>query len=167
MKDNLKTLVMTVLALFCFATLQSCNDDDDVTITPPSEVVNAFNAQYPDAVNPKWEMILTSYEVEFYFTGTATDWNIQLTNVEAEAFYTNSGKWIRTEFDVKNCMNDLNVIPVAVQATIAAQVKDNMNLVDDLKIIDWADKNDYYLLEVDAEPEDIQVMINREGGNIY
>lgn len=146
---------------------QSCDDNDDTLVTPPTEVLNSFDSLYPDSRVKEWEYKQANYEAEFYFTGTCTTWNIPLTNVEADAYFTNSGSWIHTEFDIDSYwwrQDESSVIPTTLRTAIQNQL--NGRKLDDLKIIDRADNDDYYLLEIDNEPQDILVMLDYDGNVI-
>ena len=85
--------------------------------------------------------------------------HIILDKVEAQAYITQGGKWVRSEFDVTKDYQDSSslVVPRAVRETIAAKGKK----VDDVKLFDWSDRNDYFYVEFD-EP-DSELLINFDG----
>ena len=98
-------MLMTAL----FLVLPSCSKDDvNVTLTPFEEVVNAFQQKYPDVKNVKWEILVGAYEAEFIYSGTYSEngQHIVLDKVEAQAYITQGGKWIRSEFDVTKDYQD-------------------------------------------------------------
>jgi len=128
---------------------------------PNAYVVNAFQQKYPDVKNVKWEILVGAYEAEFIYSGTYSEngQHIILDKVEAQAYITQGGKWIRSEFDVTKDYQDSSslVVPRAVRETIAAKGKK----VDDVKLFDWSDRNDYFYVEFD-EP-DSELLINFDG----
>lgn len=143
-------------ALVGVFTFSSCDKDDDVMATPPAEVVQTFAAQYPN-MNPRWDFEWGNYEAEFFYSGTHTEWNMTMNNVETDAYYTQAGQWIRTEFDVTPYYytNEQAVIPAAVRETIANQARGRK--VDDVKIIDMPQGEDYYRVDIDDVPGDINI----------
>lgn len=160
MKTLKITFVMLMTALFLV--LPSCSKDDvNVTLTPSEEVVNAFQQKYPDVKNVKWEILVGAYEAEFIYSGTYSEngQHIVLDKVEAQAYITQGGKWIRSEFDVTKDYQDSSslVVSRAVRETIVAKGKK----VDDVKLFDWSDRNDYFYVEFD-EP-DSELLINFDG----
>ena len=86
---------------------------------PNAYVVNAFQQKYPDVKNVKWEILVGAYEAEFIYSGTYSEngQHIILDKVEAQAYITQGGKWIRSEFDVTKDYQDSSslVVPRAVR----------------------------------------------------
>ncbi|WP_455782463.1 hypothetical protein [Phocaeicola coprocola] len=163
MKTLKITFVMLMTALFLV--LPSCSKDDvNVTLTPSEEVVNAFQQKYPDVKNVKWEILVGAYEAEFIYSGTYSEngQHIVLDKVEAQAYITQGGKWIRSEFDVTKYYQDSFslVVPRAVRETIAAKGKK----VDDVKLFDWSDRNDYFYVEFDESDSELLINFN---GTLY
>lgn len=146
--------------------VQSC-DDDDKPVVPSNEIQNAFTSQYPNSQVWEWDYDRGYYEADFFFTGTCTSWNIPLSNVQAEAYFTGTGAWTRTEFDIDGYwwnQNETAVIPPALRQTIQNQLGGRR--LDDLRIIDNATDADYYLLEIENEPNDIIVTLDYNGNVI-
>lgn len=167
MKNRLKSYVLPALAVLGAFSFQSCDKDDDVR-NLPTQIQQAFQAQYPGVNWVEWEKEWGNYKADFMYNGSVSEWNNLMLNTQAEAWYTADGQWLRTEFDVQNYyynQADTEVVPAKVREAIS-QVAGGLR-VEDLDRVDMpAGQQDYFDLELDSEPNDIQKKIDFEGNII-
>ncbi len=96
-------LVLSVL----FAT--NCYTPNVAAKKVPELVTKAFKAKYPETRKVHWELNkMKQYEAEFKMQG-----------VEYSSFFDETGKWIKTEQEIKN-----KELPDAVQASIKREFSD-------------------------------------------
>lgn len=158
-----------MIALAALGTLfvQSCDKDDDIDNPKlPAVVQDDFAQRYPGVEYAEWEKEKPSkkYVAEFYFYGTHAEWDVQLNGVEAKAWYSSSGAWEKTEFDVMHLYRNQQdtFIPANVRETIRTQ---SGGREIDLDVVDTSG-TDYFLLEIDREPRDTYVKIDFSGNVI-
>ncbi len=88
----MKILNVTLL-LIAFLTLYSCNDDDD-SISVPSEVSNAFQQKYPNAQIIEWELKSNNiYEAEYTGDGT-------FGYTTFDSYFKADGIWVYTSEEI-------------------------------------------------------------------
>lgn len=120
-KKNLKIVAMSCLMAFGAVSFQSCEDDDRILISIPSEVIDEFEMRYPTVPVVEWDWDDGEIVGEFHFSGFLPELDIYLSHpVEAEAFFAPCGKWICTEFDVTDYFSypEREVIPGEVRDII-------------------------------------------------
>lgn len=158
----MKNYVIMLLAVWGTFLLQGCDKDDDVDVAaPPSAVQAAFDAKYPNCY-AEWEMekATNKYKADFHYYGTHAEWNVAL-STEANAWYMPDGTWEKTNFEVTYLYRNPSdqFISSAVRTTVA-QLAGGREI--DLDAVDTP-AQDYFLLEVDAEPHDLYYNIDFEG----
>ncbi|MBQ8493876.1 MAG: PepSY-like domain-containing protein [Alistipes sp.] len=95
--------MMFVIMMFAVAVFTVGCDDDRA----PKSTRNAFNAQYPSAVDVDWDKKRGYSVAEFHLSG---EWG------ECEAWYDKSGNWVMTAFDMR--YSDL---PAAVRTSFETE----------------------------------------------
>ena len=85
---RIRTMKRVLFAIIGIATLAFVGCDDDYT--PSTSLNQAFQDRYPNATHVEWERERGHRVAEFYINGQ-----------ECEAWYTASGKWVMTLFDIK------------------------------------------------------------------
>lgn len=121
--------LMFVLSIVVAATIfGGCSDDYHA----PKSMRNTFNNQYPNAVDVEWEKKRGFVVVEFHLPGVSSD---------CEAWYTKSGEWRMTEFDIA-----YNALPDAVRTAFESEFGATTP-VDDVKRIDRNGADSIYLIE--------------------
>ena len=135
------------LALCASLFFGSCDDDDDDNITVPQIVSTNFNQQYPNASAVSWEndnQYATPYlKAEFKIDG-----------VEAEAWYTADGTWVKTEKDY------YDPLPQVITDYIATHYDGYK--VDEVNWVETPQKN-YYEIELEQGKTDVELNIQEDG----
>lgn len=166
MKNKWKFYVLPALAVAGAFVFQSCDDDDDLKMSDiPQTVQQNFQSQYPNVQWVEWEAEWGNYKADFFFNGTVAEWELDL-NTQAEAWYSQEGEWLRTEFNVENYyFNPLStdVIPQAVRETISNIAGGRQ--VEDVDRVDMPGgiNGDYFDVEIENEPNDIYMKIGFDG----
>ena len=93
------------------------------------------------------------YKADFYYSDAT------YTGIEATAYFSQSAQWLRTEFEVIGLYHS-GKLPEAVKTTISREA--GTAKVDDVDFIDTPD-TDYYLVEIDQEPNDRYLKIGEDG----
>ena len=144
------TRILT-LALCASLFLGSCDDDDDDNIQVPAVVENSFSQQFPTASNVSWEndtQYATPYlKAEFWVDG-----------VEAEAWYTADGTWVKTEKDFNG------TLPQAVDAYIASHYPGFR--IDDKEIVETPTQT-FYKIELEQGKHEVELSITQEGEVLF
>lgn len=143
----------SIFAMFCFmfmGVITSCSNDDDKdkqVVTPEAE--KAFNLQYPNAKNVKWEAKNTYYVAEFNDAGSKS----------VDAWYNAAGEWFLSEYDIT-----YDAIPAAVQTTFSNSVYGKWT-VDDVDLISRPSFKDLYIIDADdpSSENDVDVYISADG----
>ena len=89
-------LMMTALSF------GACDNDDDDTFVPPSNITEALKQVYPAAQNVEWEMKGAYYVADCWVTGD-----------ELDVWFDANANWVMTE-------NELNSIDQLVPAVYTA-----------------------------------------------
>ena len=165
----MKTKHFFLMLAMCATTFafQSCDDDDDDKDINhgklPQTVQQDFARRFPNTIYVEWEQekVSKKYKADFTFYGTQEEWGVTLPGVDTHAWYTANGAWERTEYDVTYMYWNPNdtFIPAAVRTTVATQAGGREI---DLDAVDTA-VTDYFLLEIDWEPNDRYVKIGFDG----
>lgn len=108
-----------------------CDDDYNA----PESIRSEFQTQYPNAIDVEWERRRGHVIAEFSLPGISDD---------CEAWYTKSGNWIMTEYDI-----DYNELPQAVQ-TAFEMGYGVQTPVDNVNRVDHNDGTTDYVLEVEV-----------------
>ncbi len=169
MKSRWKLFVLPVLTMASVLMFAGCDDDDDMKASDlPESIQQNFQNQYPNVQWAEWESEWGNYKVDFFFSGDVTEWGIAL-STQAEAWYSPEGEWIRTEFSVENYYfnpSSTDIIPQAVRETIAGIAAGRH--VDDIDCVDLPGGagNDYFDVEIENEPNDINIRVALDGTQI-
>ncbi len=145
-----KFSIMAIICLIFAGVMSSCSDDDNKNkqMTTP-EAQKAFDLQYPNAKNTKWEMKNGYYVAEFNDDGY----------ISIDAWYNAAGEWFLSEFDM-----DYNALPTAVKTTFSNTPYGTWK-VDDVDLIHRPSFMNLYIIEAD-EPNtenDVEVYISEDG----
>ena len=119
---------LPVLA-FGLLVLQGCSDDDDGLKNVPETIKSAFNQKYPGKSVREWEKKSGYYVAEF-----SND------NRSADAWFTPSGSWVRTETDY------IGALPTAVSDYISQNYP--IAVIDDQ---DWIETPTDQYFEIELE----------------
>lgn len=124
--------------------LQSCSDDDDGVKNVPETVKSAFLQKYPGTTVREWDKKSGMYVAEF-----------RNDNTEAEAWFTASGSWLKTETDY------IGALPEAVKDYITANYP--AATIDDTDLIETATDR-YFKIELEQRnKKDIDLYIRADG----
>lgn len=138
-------IFMFFLVLSTAWILQSCDNDDDESITVPTELKDAFSSKYPNAVNVKWETKSGYYVADFY------------DGYEASAWFTPNGRWYMTETDIP--YKDL---PDNVKSTF-----ENCEYVswriDDVDKLEREAVETIYVIEVENQNQELDLYYSADG----
>lgn len=134
---------LPVLA-FGLLVLQGCSDDDDGLKNVPETIKSAFNQKYPGKSVREWEKKSGYYVAEF-----SND------NRSADAWFTPSGSWVRTETDY------IGALPAAVSDYISQNYP--IAVIDDQ---DWIETptDQYFEIELEQrKKKDVTLYIRNDG----
>lgn len=141
-----KFKVLTLLlALSAACSLQSCDNDDNNSISVPIELQSAFSSKYPNAANVKWEIESGYYVADFY------------DGYEASAWFTQTGEWQMTETDIP-----YKSLPQAVKTSFEASEYASWK-IDDVDKVDRQDFETVYVIEVEKQDQEINLYFSVEG----
>ncbi|MGL6179690.1 MAG: PepSY-like domain-containing protein [Tannerellaceae bacterium] len=145
-----KFSIFAMLCLLFMGVNTSCSNDDDKDkqfVTPEAE--KAFNLQYPNAKNVKWEMKNTYYVAEFN----------EASYKSIDAWYNAAGEWFLSEYDIAYDAN-----PSAVQTTFSNSAYGKWT-VDDVDLIRRPSFMDLYIIDADDpnSENDVDVYISADG----
>lgn len=125
--------------------LQSCDDDDDLSVVP-AELSASFSDKYPQATRVEWEMENGYYVAEFYENG----W-------EKSAWFTSEGIWQLTETDMR--FADL---PDAVQTAFRASTYATWE-VEDVDMVERPEMEVVYVIEVELYDQEVDLFYTADG----
>lgn len=137
-------LYLASLLLAGIATLQSCDDDDDLR-NAPATVEAAFRNLYPNAIVTEWEKQGNYIKADFRN-------GLQ----ESEAWFLRDGTWVRTETDIA-----VNTLPQPVQDYVTANYP--AYWIDDADHVETP-SGDYYKLELERNGvRDVHLQLLADG----
>ena len=99
----------------------------------PTSTRNAFQEQYPSAVDVEWEKKRGYAVAEFHIPGQG----------ECEAWYTKDGKWVMTRFDIK-----YSELPAAVRTAFETEYG-TTTPVDDVERLERNGNDTIYFIEAE------------------
>jgi hypothetical protein len=138
----MKTLFL-ILAVLLTANCFSQNLPDK---NVPQLVKEAFKAKYPDNKKVHWELHnKKQYDAEFY-----------LESKENSAYFDETGKWIKTEQEIRN-----KELPQAVLVAIKREYS-GFNIKESAKGI-GPDGMKYYALEIKKGKENYDISVSPDG----
>lgn len=123
----MRKLMFAIIALTAAMTITSCDDD-----RAPQSTRNAFNKQYPNAVDVDWDKKHGYSVAEFHIQG---EWG------ECEAWYTKNGEWVMTKYDIR--YSDL---PAAVQTSFETEYG-KQTPVSDVERLERKNADTIYFIE--------------------
>jgi len=110
----------------------------------PDNILNAFNSEYPNAMEVEWEKEGQGYEVEF-----------EENEVEMEITYDMQGNIIESELDVSE-----DELPAATTKYIEANYPGyEIDDADEIEI----DNQEYIEVELENGQQEIEVLFNMQG----
>lgn len=126
----MRQIMFAVVALVAVMTV-GCDDDYNA----PQATRSEFQTQYPNATHVEWERRRGHVIAEFSMPGISDD---------CDAWYTKSGKWIMTEYDIR--YSDLpQAVQTAFETTYGKQTP-----IDDVSRVDRNNGSTHYILEVEV-----------------
>lgn len=133
MKLKMYFLLLTMGAFTL--TMQSCNDDED-SITVPTELVNALAEKHPSAQRIEWGTKGTFYVADFHEG-----------NFEKEAWFTADATWQMTETDIP-----YQELPGSVKAAYEkSPYKLDTWIIDDVDMLERKDVSTVYVIEIEKK----------------
>ena len=99
----------------------------------PTSTRNAFQEQYPSAVDVEWEKKRGYAVAEFHIPGQG----------ECEAWYTKDGQWVMTRFDIK-----YSELPAAVRTAFETEYG-TTTPVDDVERLERNGNDTIYFIEAE------------------
>lgn len=138
-------IFMFFLVLSTAWILQSCDNDDDESITVPTELKDAFSSKYPNAVNVKWETKSGYYVADFY------------DGYEASAWFTPNGRWHMTETDIPYKDLPDNVKSNFENSEYASWRKDDVDKLEREAV------ETIYVIEVENQNQELDLYYSADG----
>lgn len=130
-------------ALLGSMSLQSCDDDDSIPVSP--ELQRALAAKHPGATRIEWEAKGGYYVADFYEN-----------KHEISAWFTPSGEWHMTETDIP-----FNALPEAVKSAFQRDYAGWR--VDDVDRLERLGVETVYVIEAENKPQELDLYYSEEG----
>lgn len=125
--------------------LQSCDDDDDLSVVPV-ELTDSLSKKYPQATRVEWENDRGYYIADFYENG----W-------ERTAWFTPEGIWQLTETEIR--FTDL---PDAVQTAFRASAYATWE-IEDVDMVERLEMEIVYVIEVEQYSQEMYLYYAADG----
>lgn len=125
--------------------LQSCDDDDDLSVVPV-ELTDSLSKKYPQATRVEWENDRGYYIADFYENG----W-------ERTAWFTPEGIWQLTETEIR--FTDL---PDAVQTAFRASTYATWE-IEDVDMVERLEMEVVYVIEVEQYSQEMYLYYAADG----
>lgn len=137
-------LYLLMIALSAWS-LQSCDSNDDESISVPIELQNAFSSKYPNAGNVKWETKSGYYVADFH------------NGYETSAWFMPDGSWCMTETDIP-----YTKLPKAVKNSFEkSEYKDWKK--DDIDMLERQGMGTMYVIEVERQNQEMDLYYSGDG----
>lgn len=149
----MKTRLLGVFwALMGVVVLTGCdNDDDDIRVSDvPKEVMNTFEAKFPNVSRAEWENKLGYYVADFWEEG-----------METQVWIDSKAEWKMTELDLGV---NLQLLPEAVRNAFQKGQYANWR-VDDIDKYERTDGT-FYLIEIETKGEQDRDLFFAPDGSI-
>lgn len=143
--------LMAVLMLTAFS-FSACNDDNnDNTLVPPSNIVDALKQLYPGAQDVEWEMKGTYYVADCWVTGD-----------ELDVWFDANANWVMTE-------NDLESIDNLVPAVYTTFINSNYSswVVTDVSVLTFPQHLTESVIQVKQGTLRYSLYFSQEGGLLH
>ena len=139
-------------AMLAVVVLTGCdNDDDDIRVSDvPKEVMNTFEAKFPNVSRAEWENKLGYYVADFWQEG-----------METQVWIDSKAAWKMTELDLGV---NLQLLPEAVQNAFQSGQYANWR-VDDIDKYERTDGT-FYLIEIETKGEQDRDLFFAPDGSI-
>ncbi len=134
-----------LLALSVTWSLQSCDNDDNDSITVPAELQSTFSSRFPNAANVKWETKSGYYVADFY------------DGYKASAWFTRDGKWQMTETDIP-----YNALPQTVKTSFESSEYASWKR-DDIDKLERAGVETVFVIEVEKQNQEVDLYYSADG----
>lgn len=139
--------IILMAAIICFG-FGACNTEDDIlTSQVPSEVINAFKAEFPDAMDVDWEKKSEDYEADF-----------EIQNIDHQVLINVDGMLLKHKYDILQ-----SELPSEVLEEIRSFYPDNS--IDDIEILEMDDQL-YYQVEYDGDFLDKKKIFDQTGKEV-
>lgn len=144
MKSTIYFLLLTTVAW----SLQSCDNDDDKSVTVPADIQNAFSAKYPKITNVKWEA-----KSEFYVA------DFRDNTYDASAWFTTNGVWKMTETDIP-----LTALPAVIKSSFeGSEYASAPWKIDDVDKLERQGLETVYIIEVESSSQEVDLFYAEDG----
>ncbi|MEG1649529.1 MAG: PepSY-like domain-containing protein [Rikenellaceae bacterium] len=157
MKNYSKSVAAAFLMLgFIFT---GCSDDKNSEQTPFDKTVAAFQKEFPNAQNVKWQK-KKGHDVATFTTPSTTK---AATNPVSSAWYLEgSTQCAYAEIEISATQLDKDAPKVAA-AWNASPYKTQGFVLEDIDVLSHADKTSVYKLEVEKGEQEIELFYSKEG----
>lgn len=142
MKLKIYTLLLALSAMW---SLQSCDNNDDDSITVPAELQNALSSKFPNAANVKWETKSGYYVADFY------------DGYETSAWFTQTGKWQMTETDIPYKALPQDVRTAFEKSEYASWKKDDVDKLEREGV------ETVFVIEVENQNQEVDLYYSADG----
>lgn len=122
----MRRLLFAALTLVFASLVASCDH-----YNAPESLRNAFNEKYPNAVDVEWEKKRGYAVADFHIPGQG----------DCEAWYTKSGEWVMTQYDIT-----YGELPIAVRTAFEAEYGAETP-VDDVEYLERNTGETIYFIE--------------------
>ena len=141
-------VVVLLMSAFSFG---ACDNDDDDTFVPPSNITEALKQVYPAAQNIEWEMKGAYYVADCW-----------VSNDELEVWFDANANWVMTE-------NELNSIDQLVPAVYTAFMDSKYNawVVTDVYVLTFPQNPMESVIQVKQGSQRYSLYFTQDGGLIH
>lgn len=142
---------MAVLMLTAFSFSACSDDNNDNTLVPPSNIVDALKQLYPGAQDVEWEMKGTYYVADCWVTGD-----------ELDVWFDANANWVMTE-------NDLESIDNLVPAVYTTFINSNYSswVVIDVSVLTFPQHLTESVIQVKQGTLRYALYFSQEGGLLH
>lgn len=141
------------MTMICAPVFISCDDNDNI---PPNEqITQTVQNKYPSAQIIETEKIMSGYEVEMRINGK-----------EVNMYFDDAYNWTRTEFEDINWATE---VPEAIKNALTADgytFNARQDDVDRIEVPNGNTTKEYYHIEIDREPQDINLYYATDGSAV-
>ena len=142
---------MAALMLTAFSFSACSDDNNDNTLVPPSNIVDALKQLYPGAQDVEWEMKGTYYVADCWVTGD-----------ELDVWFDANANWVMTE-------NDLESIDNLVPAVYTTFINSNYSswVVTDVSVLTFPQHLTESVIQVKQGTLRYALYFSQEGGLLH
>jgi len=139
------------VALLSVVVLTSCEKDDDIRVSDvPNDVMNTFQAKFPNVNHAEWESKRGYYVADFWQEG-----------IDTQVWIDQKAEWKMTELDFGV---NLQLLPEAVRSAFQGGQYGSWR-VDDIDKYERTDRT-FYLIEIETKGEKDRDLFFGEDGTL-